>query len=156
MSRIAKLPYISTSRAPLAFGIPCRRMATQAAPRQEGDISAVFSSLSGAESKPLPEKFARIKENYVRGHEKALIASWKRLLQRLHVENQKIIQKKSSIIPEVDFKDLNHGSTEFEKLVRQRGVAVIRGVVPRDEAREYKIIIEDYVKANPWTKGNFI
>ena len=37
--------------------------------KAEGDISSVFSSLSGAERPPLPQRFAELKKNLITGHE---------------------------------------------------------------------------------------
>ncbi|PGH12970.1 hypothetical protein AJ79_03943 [Helicocarpus griseus UAMH5409] len=131
----------------------CRSLASQANVKEEGDISSVFSSLSGGESQPLPERFAQLKKQLTKGHEDKLLASWKRLLKELAAENKLIAENGSNIIPEIQFADLKSKPKEFEKEVRRRGVAVIKGVVPPKEAREYKNMIEEYVKLNPWTKA---
>jgi len=121
--------------------------------RKEGDISSVFVSLSGVSPDPLPSRFADIKRQLIQGHEKAVTASWKRLLQKLATENEALKQRGSAIIPEIQFEDLKNPSEQFLKETKKRGVAVIRSVVPEDEARAYKTEVEDYVKINPWTKG---
>lgn len=132
-----------------------RQMGTHAqATRKEGDISSVFVSLSGVTPDPLPQRFADIKRQLIQGYEGAVTASWKRLLEQLAVENETVKQKGPDIIPSIHFKGLPNPSQEFISDIKKRGVAVIRGVVPEDEARGYKNEVEDYVKLNPWTKGN--
>jgi len=132
-----------------------RQMGTHAqATRKEGDISSVFVSLSGVTPDPLPQRFADIKRQLIQGSESAVTASWKRLLEQLAVENQIVKQKGPDIIPSIQFRDLQNPSQDFISDIKKRGVAVIRGVVPEDEARGYKNEVGDYVKLNPWTKGN--
>lgn len=133
-----------------------RNLATQTkAAKKEGDISSVFVSLSGAGPARLPSRFADIKRQLIEGNEDRVLSSWQRLLRQLSKENEIVAQRGPNVVPQIDFKDLGKPSTEFLKEVRKRGVAVIRGVVPVDEAREYKAEVEEYVKANPWTKGAF-
>ena len=132
-----------------------RQMGTHVqAARKEGDISSVFVSLSGVTPDPLPQRFADIKRQLIQGSESAVTASWKRLLEQLAVENQIVKQKGPDIIPSIQFRDLQNPCQDFISDIKKRGVAAIRGVVPEDEARGYKNEVEDYVKLNPWTKGN--
>lgn len=122
-------------------------------PKAEGDISDSFASLSGRPSQPLPDRFRELKLRLVQGHEDAVVASWKRLLAVLRKENDLVARTGPAIIPEVRFshfdEDLKRAKSEIEK----RGVAVIRGVIPEDEARAYKFEIEEYVRQNPQTRG---
>ena len=124
--------------------------------KEEGDISAAFISLSGVKAEALPRRFADLKRRLVAGHEKQLTASWNRLLQELHDEILNIKRHGSNVIPETHFNDIGVESTKFEQAVHKRGVAVIRGVVPEAEAREYKNEVERYVRDNPFTKGKSI
>ena len=133
--------------------IASRGMAAAASTKKEGDISSVFSSLSGGEARPLDERFASLKRELIVGREDEVLASWRRLLERLKRENEIIAKMGSSIIPQIDFRDLSSRPRDFEDEVKSRGVAVIKGVIPRDEAREYKNEVEEYVKNNPGTKG---
>jgi Gig2-like len=134
-----------------------RQLGTHAqATRKEGDISSVFVSLSGVTPEPLPQRFAEIKRQLIQGNENAVTASWKRLLEQLAVENEVVKQRGPSIIPQIQFKNLQNPSQDFITDIKKRGVAVIRGVVPEDEARGYKNEVEEYVKLNPWTKGIYI
>jgi hypothetical protein len=134
-----------------------RQLGTHAqATRKEGDISSVFVSLSGVTPEPLPQRFADIKHQLIQGNESAVTASWKRLLEQLAVENEIVKQRGPDIIPQIKFKDLQNPSEDFISEIKKRGVAVVRDVIPEDEARGYKNEVEDYVKLNPWTKGMFL
>lgn len=128
-------------------------MASHAKEKREGDISSVFKSLSGTQNQTLDKRFGIMKQRLTAGHEKEVEASWRRLLKRLAIENGIVAQKGISAIPQINFKDISNPPKEFEESLKFRGVAVIRGVVPLEEARAYKSEVEDYVKANPWTKG---
>lgn len=121
--------------------------------KKEGDISSVFTSLSGGDARPLDPRFAELKKRLIKGNEKALEASWRRLLRRIAKENHLIAQKGPAIIPQIEFIDLASRPKDFENEVRLRGVAVVKGVVPAEEARAYKSEVEEYVRANPWTKA---
>ena len=55
-------------------------------PKPEGDISAVFVSLSNKEAAPLPSRFAKQKTRLISGHEEELKASWDKLLDVLKYE----------------------------------------------------------------------
>lgn len=124
-------------------------------PKQEGDISSVFASLKGQNEAPLPERFADIKRNLIRGHEEAVQASFTRLINCLAVENPKVAQLGPKIIPSVTFKDVVDKNLSDEQLreIRDKGAVVIRAVVDETIARGYKQEVEDYVKLNPSTKG---
>lgn len=133
-----------------------RRFAgAQAAQRKEGDISSVFRSLSGGEDVPLPPRFADVKRSLLgrTASRDALQASWKRLIERLQEETEIIKANKTTIIPEIQFSDIGQPSAEFNEAFRKRGVAVVRQVVPENEAREFKAEAEKYIAANPTTKG---
>jgi len=124
-------------------------------PKKEGDISSVFTSLNGAKSQPLPPRFAALKSQLIAGHEDAVNASFKRLLSTLRSEIKTIAQAGSTIVPEIDFEDIgNHSRVQaFEKGLKKRGVAVIRGVVSEEEALKWKEEVTDYVRRNPQTKA---
>lgn len=124
-------------------------------PKKEGDISDVFVSLSGAKPTPLPDRFADIKRNLIRGHEEAVQASFTRLINRLALENPKVAKLGPKIIPSVEFKDVLEKNVSEQQLrdMRGKGAFVIRGVVDEKVARAYKEEVEEYVKLNPSTKG---
>ncbi len=124
--------------------------------KREGDISDAFASLSGKEAVPLPDRYRERKLQLVAGHEEEIVASWKRLLNVLRAENETAAKAGPSIIPEVQFGQLSADLERKKEEIKKRGAAVIRGVVPEDEARAYKFEIEEYVRQNPQTRGEVI
>lgn len=125
------------------------------APRAEGDISSVFASLSGGDVAPLPERFAKVKQDLIRGNESAITKSWARLLSTLRDEIDNIATNGSSIIPEIEFSEIrNHSRIHgFSRGLKKRGAAVIRGVVSEDTALGWKEEIKEYIRQNPSTKA---
>ena len=130
-----------------------RSFTTQAKIKNEGDISSVFTSLSGSTPKQLPARFVDLKRKLLQGRENVIVATWSRLLNELEVANKTIAEQGSNVVPEIDYENLKNPDREFEDAVRERGVAIVRNVVSRDEARRYKHDVEAYVQANPQTKG---
>lgn len=147
--------YVTAARCANALRGASRYASTSAESRKEGDISSVFVSLSGDDGAPpaLPERFADVKRNLLHGREDKLKRSWDRLLRKLKGEVDAIHVHGSNIIPDIEFKDIHKAPDAFRRELRKRGVAVVRGVVPETEARDYKEEIEAYVQANPGTKG---
>ncbi|KAJ4409174.1 hypothetical protein N0V82_009553 [Gnomoniopsis sp. IMI 355080] len=140
--------------------IICRRqsghavnIAAEPSTKREGDISDSFASLSRLENAPLPDQFRVLKASLVDGHEEAIKASWDRLLERLKIENEVVAQQGSKVIPEIRFDHLDEDLRNSREEIKKRGAAVIRGVVPEDEARGYKFELDDYIRKNPQTKG---
>lgn len=136
-----------------------RTLATAVGPRKskkEGDISSVFVSLSGdGAGTQLPPRFATMKKQLLQCSREQMIASWTTLLEKLKVENQLVKEKGPAIVPSIDFADIDRPSATFKDELKKRGVAVVRGVVPQAEARGYKTDVEEYIKLNPWTKGQY-
>ncbi|KAF7192891.1 hypothetical protein HII31_05805 [Pseudocercospora fuligena] len=130
-----------------------RTAATASAQKREGDISDAFASLSGIEFKPLDPRFAELKSRLIAGHEEELYESWNRLLASLREEIPLIAEKGPRIVPEIDFNDIDHASDEFRAEHRKRGVAVIRNVIPEQEALALKKELREYIEANPHTKA---
>ena len=130
-----------------------RRAAATQAQKREGTIADAFASLSGQSWEPLEPRFANIKQNLIEGYEDAVRASWDRLLLRLENETRLITQLGSKVIPELNFADIDKSPEHFNSEYRKRGVAVIRGVVSRDEALQMKKDLKRYIRANPSTKG---
>ncbi|KAI1821174.1 DUF1479 domain protein [Xylaria intraflava] len=121
--------------------------------KREGDISDSFASLSGEDQPPLPNRFLDLKRSLVAGHEDQVIASWRRLLANLQVENSALAKQGSNVIPSLEFASLEEDLARLGPEVKKRGVAVIRGVIPEKEARAYKPEIEEYVRQNPSTRA---
>ncbi|KAI0391224.1 DUF1479 domain protein [Xylariaceae sp. FL0594] len=150
-------PFVRTS--------PClvRRVAMMTMPsaksqeeKREGDISDSFVSLSGAKDRPpppLPQRFLDLKKSLVSGHEDEVISGWNRLLPRLRQENSIIAKAGSSVVPCLEFADIEKDAARFRSEIEKRGVAVVRNVIPEHEARAYKKDIEDYVRLNPSTRA---
>lgn len=152
---------IKRAGRPLAVAASQRRcvnmaaMATASQDKREGDISDSFASLSGVKDEPLPDQFRKLKLSLVEGREEKIKASWHRLLQRLEIENDVIAELGSKVIPEVRFDNLEDDLSQNRDAIKKRGAAVIRGVIPEKQARQYKFDLEEYVRKNPQTKGQF-
>jgi len=130
-----------------------RRCMTSLASKKEGDISDAFTSLSGAQREPLPDRYRQLKLNLLQGREDKIVQSWKKLLRELKRENEIVAKKGPGVIPQIDFKDLEKSSDGLREEVKKRGVVVVRGVIPEGEARAYKAEVEEYVAKNPSTRG---
>ena len=122
-----------------------------------GDISAVFPSLSGEVSPPLPPRFIDVKARLIQGYEDRLQESWQRLLSELRQEIEVIKAEGSSTVPEISFSDIKYNQIEsmtmFRNNFKKRGVAIIRDVVPESEALGWKELLKRYIQTNPLTKG---
>lgn len=130
-----------------------RSVATAAPQKREGDISDAFASLSGRDFAPLEPRFADVKARLIQGHEREVEASWQRLLSALQHELPLISHLGSDVIPTIDFKDIDNASESFRAEHKKRGVAVIRNVLPSDEALALKDDLRSYIKANQQTKA---
>lgn len=128
-------------------------MAAVATQKRAGDISDAFVSLSGQGFKPLPDRYGELKSSLIKGREAEIRASWERLLGYLRKEIPIIVQLGSKVIPEINYEDIDHPSENFKQELKKRGVAVVRGVVPVEQALQWKEGVRDYVKTNPHTKG---
>ncbi|TGJ78873.1 hypothetical protein E0Z10_g9890 [Xylaria hypoxylon] len=119
---------------------------TQSQPqvKREGNISDSFASLSGGNRAPLPERFLELKKSLAAGHEDQIVASWKRLLAQLKQENKILAKEGSKVVPSLEFSNLEKDLTRLRSEIKMKGVAVIRGVIPENEARAYKDDIEEY------------
>ncbi|KAI0864864.1 DUF1479 domain protein [Xylaria cubensis] len=118
--------------------------------KREGSIADSFASLSGG-SKPLPQRFLDLKRSLVAGHEDQVTESWQRLLTQLKQENRILAKEGSGVIPSLQFANLEEDLTKLRSEIKKRGVVVIKGVIPEDEAASYKSDLEEYVRQNPST-----
>ncbi|PLN85095.1 DUF1479-domain-containing protein [Aspergillus taichungensis] len=124
---------------------------SSATTKAAGDISSVFPSLRpDYQPEPLPPRFKDLKVQYFEKNKDALVQSWKRLLPSMEEEVDKIKSKGSDIIPSVKYEDIVNERVPESTLkeIRHRGTVVVRGVIPRGVARDYKERVEDYVAAN--------
>ena len=104
-------------------------------------------SMTADDPPPLPERFARIKQKLIAGHEAAVTDSFRRLLRELRAETCRLAAADPNVvIPSIDFLDIQDPArgAAFAAALRRRGVAVIRRVVPPgvaaawgEETREY-------------------
>lgn len=154
MRALAKPSLLKATRASSVRGVSMASM-NAVNTKREGDISDSFASLSGKEAVPLPDRFRELKLSLSAGNEDNIVAGWKRLLKVLKQENDIIVTKGPSIIPSVRFSHLDEDLSATRDEIKKRGAAVIRGVIPEQEARAYKFEIEEYVKKNPQTKGEY-
>jgi len=130
--------------------------ATATAPRVEGDISSVFSSLNGTVQQPLPQRFADLKTRLIAGREEAVQNAWRELLRQLKREIDEIRELGPAIVPEIEFAEIAKGdgpAEAFGRRLKRTGVAVVRGVVKEEEALGWKEEIREYIRKNPQTKG---
>lgn len=132
-----------------------RTATTAARGKKEGTIADAFASLSGQKFEALEPRFAAVKAELIKGNEEALKESWNRLLLRLQEEIKIIQQVGSSVVPQIQFRDINNPSEHFSREYRKRGCAVVKGAVPREEVLKMKQDLKDYIQANPSTKGDF-
>ncbi|KAG8862904.1 hypothetical protein FRB96_000322 [Tulasnella sp. 330] len=126
--------------------------------KKEGDISSVFTSLSGAAHVELPPRFAELKRTIVGSSEDAqlrLRQSFADLLEAIKIGVAEIRSKGDGIIPEISFAELAGGrvSDAWKAEVKRRGTIVVRDVVNDEEALGWKEDIKAYVKSNPQVKG---
>lgn len=128
------------------------------APNRNGEsIGTAFTSLSTGPA-PLPARFSALKQELSKGHEAEILAGWQRLLKRLDNETLPEIEALgSTIVPEVAYSDIvaNGGvlPKDVEARLKRTGVVIVKGVVSREQALEWKQQVKDYIKANPQTGG---
>ncbi|KAJ5578830.1 hypothetical protein N7450_007697 [Penicillium hetheringtonii] len=146
-----------TFQAGKCSGTPKRRLKTEATPltrkdKQEGDISSVFSTFSGRKSAPLPDRFRDLKRHLTVGFEEEIQKSWDELVEVLKVRTEEVATKRESIIPQLNFADIQAGnvSAANKEAIRQTGVAVIRGVMPKENAEALLADVRQYFKEHPF------
>ncbi|KAF9870875.1 hypothetical protein CkaCkLH20_11547 [Colletotrichum karsti] len=107
-------------------------------------------SFYGTEPIPLPSRFAGVKKRLIAGHEAAVEASWRRLLEALKTEIADIQARGSELIPSINFTDINDPVRveAFAHRLRRYGVAVIRGVVSPFDAQSWVQETHEYLDKN--------
>ncbi|KAM0276061.1 hypothetical protein ACHAQH_007147 [Verticillium albo-atrum] len=107
-------------------------------------------SFYGNEPIPLPSRFAGVKRRLIAGHEAAVEASWRRLLVALAKEIDEVQRRGAELIPTIHFNDINDPVRvdAFAHRLKRYGVAVIRGVVPEQEAKEWVQETREYLDTN--------
>ncbi|KAK1230925.1 hypothetical protein PQX77_005956 [Marasmius sp. AFHP31] len=119
--------------------------------KKEGNIGSVFSSLGRAED-VFPDRFSQLKKEM--WNEK-LLQSWNEVLLEMEAKTEEIARLGSDVVPRVDYEDLRAGlSQEQKQRVKDAGVVIVKGAVPKEEAIAWKKSVEDYVAANkPLVRG---
>ncbi|KAI0837602.1 DUF1479-domain-containing protein [Hypoxylon sp. FL0890] len=104
---------------------------------------------------PLSERFTKIKRNLIAGNEKAVSDSWYRLLSQLRKEADRIAASGSDLIPAIDYFDIHdiNKVAAFRDVLKKRGIAIIRRVVPPNVALSWKEESQEYLRHNPHTRG---
>ncbi|KAK2598584.1 hypothetical protein N8I77_011984 [Diaporthe amygdali] len=104
----------------------------------------------------LPKRFAQVKADLVSSNEAAVAASWGRLLKQLREEVAIIAEANRTVIPTIDFQDLEAPPQRniFLDELKIRGAGVIRNVVPEDEALIMKSDLNAYIADNPHTRAS--
>ncbi|CAE6403685.1 unnamed protein product [Rhizoctonia solani] len=123
--------------------------------KQEGDISAIFPSLSGVAPEALPPRFSQLKKDLISTTEARdrLVAGWVDLLSALREGVAELQAKGNEAIPEVSYAEVEKGGKGWQEEVRKRGSVVVRDVVDDVEALGWKQQVLEYVKENPQVKG---
>ncbi|KAH7256618.1 hypothetical protein BKA59DRAFT_79256 [Fusarium tricinctum] len=105
---------------------------------RRGPSSSMFAQTT--EPIPLPSRFARIKKGLIEGKEEQIKASWVRLLAKLKTEIDIIAKAGPDIYPSIDFGELGISSVTdaFSSRLKDRGVGVVRNVIPRELATQWK------------------
>ncbi|KAH7156253.1 hypothetical protein EDB81DRAFT_382168 [Dactylonectria macrodidyma] len=114
-----------------------------------GPTSSMFAETT--EPTPLPLRFAKVKQGLIAGKESQIASSWKRLLVKLQSEIEVVASAGPDIFPSIAFADLQHASRnqDFVSKLKERGVAVIRGVIPRDTAVQWNTATDSYLNEDP-------
>lgn len=143
---------IKTIRAPSLIRGYANTMRSATSNSKPTDISAVFPSLRGEIVGPLSPEFGELQRRVVSGREDLIKDSWERLLPAIQKEVEEVKVLGSKAIPEVDLADIKDGENFTEAVqeeIRKRGCVIVRNVIPRDEARQFKLDLDEYVKENP-------
>lgn len=119
--------------------------------RPDGDISSVFESFTQT-AKVLDDSYAQLKKSIIKDPV-AVKESWLRLKKDLAAGIAEIKKLGSQAIPQIDFQELESISLEKRKNITNRGCVVIKNVVPRSVAEDWKQEVINYIDENPQTGG---
>ncbi|KAI5453077.1 hypothetical protein NCC49_006106 [Naganishia albida] len=114
--------------------------------KQQGDISSVFTTFSGRQASPLPDRFMDLKRNLTAGFEQQIQKSWDDLVEELKVRTEEVATQRDKIIPIAQFGDIKAGTVpdSVKEGVRRTGVVVVRGVMPKDQTEALLQDTRDY------------
>lgn len=124
--------------------------------KAKGNISSVFAHL-GASKQALDPRFATLKRSIVPKDPAVLQKSFDRLLDAFEKENAIIRQRGSAVIPEISFDEIKANNGRFPshiaKEIEKRGAVVVRNVVDKFQAADYKARIQEYIEKHPGIAG---
>lgn len=125
--------------------------------KAKGNISSVFAHL-GASKQKLEPRFQELKHQIAPTNPDILRRAFDRLLETFEKENAEIRRRGADVIPQVTFQDIkaNGGRlpTKLLSEIRKRGAVVVRNVVDRQEAADYKASIQEYIQRHrPYLTG---
>jgi hypothetical protein len=119
--------------------------------KAKGNISSVFAHL-GASKSSLDPRFVTLKQEITPEDPHVLQAAYDRLMASFEQEKQEIQEKGSAVVPEVHIDAIKKNGgrlpDDIAVLVKKRGALVVRGLVDRHVAMEYKNDIKEYIKAH--------
>lgn len=144
----------SAGRTALGTGMP-------PAQKEEGTIASVFATLSGGSlDDALPARFSDLKSKILTGNgvgneaqiRDHLKKSWRDLLPSLAAEMKHIATRKQETLPSIEYPrdgGLKEAlSPRTIQDIKERGVVVIKGVVPEGEVLQWKQDIQNYAREN--------
>ncbi|EGO26082.1 hypothetical protein SERLADRAFT_447357 [Serpula lacrymans var. lacrymans S7.9] len=99
----------------------------------------------------LPERYAELKRHVLADVDHAaLLESWREVLEEVGNSAEEIISRGGDVIPRVSYADIEKGLSEAQiHAIKNTGVVVVTGGVPKDEALGWKQSIKDYIASNP-------
>ncbi|KAL5529483.1 hypothetical protein ACEPAG_5468 [Sanghuangporus baumii] len=99
----------------------------------------------------LPERFADLKRTIVPDEESKtrMTAAWNDLLGELRTAVGEIKTNSSSIIPQVEFSELQSLTLDQINQIKRRGTVLIKNVVDDDQAISWREELKKYIKTNP-------
>ncbi|KAL0955494.1 hypothetical protein HGRIS_001734 [Hohenbuehelia grisea] len=146
MIRNAHLPFATILRIQSRHVRHASTTSTSRAPKEEGSISAIFTTLTDEAHVELPARFAKLKQEMWND---GLRQSWKEVLGELEHAVEEVAAKGQDIIPQIAYADLQKGlAGEQAAAVKKAGVVVVKGAVSKEEALGWKQDIKDYAAAN--------
>ncbi|PFH46582.1 hypothetical protein AMATHDRAFT_69546 [Amanita thiersii Skay4041] len=116
------------------------------APREEGSISAIFTSLTGEEAPVLPDRFADLKKSLWKDN---FVESWRQVLIEAERMVEQIAERGNTMIPRVSFEELKNGlAADQISAIKEVGTVVVKDGIPREEALAWKAAIREYAARN--------
>lgn len=80
---------------------------------------------------------------------KNLRNAWVSVVSALEQENKTIKERGLSSWPEIDFSDLGKLPEGISDKVRERGIVIVRNILPKEQATSWKEDLHEYLQNNP-------